>query len=277
MSAQTGQTPVPPDGLRPAQLGVVLIGRVLLGHIGATLVDLASRGVLDIQTPADDGSSWLLTIANPEAENLLGYEQALLYGLFDERPSIPLDHMAVWAIPILEKARSEIVHDALNRGWLRAGLKRRFAVTRRQRGRQQQKPGKRTEAGEKLLRDINVFKRQLRSLASAEDTATLARFASYAMILGLAAPMPMAMGSTAKVTDPPVLTSAFASSWVEACQTVGESDPKRRFDPMWQSNTSPYYVSPYGHGHGQGHGDYPGYGGDHGGFDAGHGGFGGHG
>src|SRR5690242_8761967 len=38
--------PTPPEGLRPAQLGIVLLGRVIVGHASATLVDLAQRGLI---------------------------------------------------------------------------------------------------------------------------------------------------------------------------------------------------------------------------------------
>ena len=54
--------PRPPEGLRPAQLGIILVGRVILGHVSATLVDLAQRGVLSLDEThdrldaADDGA-----------------------------------------------------------------------------------------------------------------------------------------------------------------------------------------------------------------------------
>jgi hypothetical protein len=277
MDAQTGRIPAPPGALRPAQLGVVLIGRVLPIHIGATVVDLARRGFLSMQIAADDGSSWRFTILDREPEDLLDYERALLHGLFSRQPTIPLEHLAVWAVPVLEKVRSAIVRDALDRGWLRSGLGRRFAVTRGQRRRHDQNPGKRTKPGEELLKDIKAFKRELRALADHGDTRTLTRFASYAMIFGLAAPVPTASsapGESYEVTDPPVQTAAFAASWLEACGAA------RNSDPMWQWNDSGAYYStpPIPHGHGHGHGGYPRYSDGHGGFGGGHGGgFGGHG
>ena len=268
MDAQSGRISAPPGELRPAQLGVVLIGRVLPIHIGATVVDLASRGFLSMQIDADDGSSWRLTILDRRPEDLLVYERALLLGLFSRQPPIPLEHLALWAVPVLEKVRSAIVRDALDRGWLRSALGRRFAVTRGQRRRYDQNPGKRTKRGEQLLNDIKAFKRELRALADAGDTGTLTRFASYAMIFGLAAPMP----------DPSVQTATFAASWLEACGAA------RNSDPMWPwDSKSPYYSTPsisYGHAHGHGHdhGGYPGHSGGHGGFGGGHdGGFVGHG
>jgi hypothetical protein len=281
MDAQTGRILAPPDALRPAQLGVVLNGRVLPIHIGATVVDLANRGFLSMQIAADDGSSWRLTILDRRPEDLLDYERALLHGLFGRQPTIPLEHLAVWAVPVLEKVRSGIVRDALDRGWLRSGLGRRFAVTRGQRRRHDQNPGKRTKPGEELLKDIKAFKRELRALADAGDTRTLTRFACYAMIFGLAAPVPTASSAPGESyeADPPVQTAAFAASWLEACGAARNSGP----GPMWQwDSSSADHTSPHGHGHGgyPGHsGGHGGFGGGHGGgFDGGHGGgFGGHG
>jgi len=89
MRAQTGRIPAPPGALRPAQLGVVLIGRVLPIHIGATVVDLASRGFLSMQIAADDSSSWRLTISDRRPEDLLDCERTLLHGLFGRQPTIP--------------------------------------------------------------------------------------------------------------------------------------------------------------------------------------------
>jgi hypothetical protein len=274
-----GRIPAPPDALRPAQLGVVLTGRVLPIHIGATLVDLASRGFLSMQIPADDGSSWRLTILDRRPEDLLDYERALLHGLFGRQPTIPLEHLAVWAVPVLEKVRSGIVRDALDRGWLRSGLGRRFAVTRGQRRRHDQNPGKRTKPGEELLKDIKAFKRELRALADAGGTRALTPYASYAMIFGLAALVPAASSAPGEPSEagPPVQTAAFAASWLEACGAARNSGP----DPMWQWDPVGAYDTPahgHSHSHNHGHGGYQGHSGGHGGFDGGHGGgFGGHG
>ena len=48
MQAGQPKSVTPPEDLRPAQLGIVLRGRVILGHVTATLVDLAQRGFLGL-------------------------------------------------------------------------------------------------------------------------------------------------------------------------------------------------------------------------------------
>jgi hypothetical protein len=61
--------------LRPAQLGVVLVGRVTLAHLAATVVDLAARGRFAIEPVEDDGPDWQITALDLSAAGLLGYEQ----------------------------------------------------------------------------------------------------------------------------------------------------------------------------------------------------------
>ena len=56
VSAHGQGTPLPPDGLRPGQLGVVLLGRVIVGDIAATLVDLAGREIVQVAEDQDAGS-----------------------------------------------------------------------------------------------------------------------------------------------------------------------------------------------------------------------------
>jgi hypothetical protein len=78
------RVPVPPEGLRPGQLGVVAIGRVIIGDVAATLVDLALRHQLRIDedtTAADAG--WLLTPAtgSRSSDSIADYEQVLLEGI----------------------------------------------------------------------------------------------------------------------------------------------------------------------------------------------------
>ena len=50
------QNPVPPQGVLPGQLGVILLGRVILGDIAATLADLAAReAILAEETRLEGG------------------------------------------------------------------------------------------------------------------------------------------------------------------------------------------------------------------------------
>ena len=117
--------PAPPDGPRPGQVGLVCAGRVILGDVAVTLVDLAIRGHLDLalgQPPAGGGGGgWLLTprpAAAPSqgAGALLGYERILLSGLAGSGGTVSLR-----AVPraVLDQTRRELIHDAVRRGWFR--------------------------------------------------------------------------------------------------------------------------------------------------------------
>jgi hypothetical protein len=274
MSGQTGRDLAPPGGLRPAQLGVVLVGRVLLGHVGATVVDLACRGCLTVAPLDEDGSDWLLTALPAAPEDLLGYEQAIMHGFFGKQSPFRLEHMALTMAPVLDEVRAGIVRDALDAERLRAGIARRFAFTRGQRRRHDQNPGRRTKAGQELLTEIKRFRGSLRALAAADDIETLARFAPYAMIFGLTAPLPagnLAPEGAPGEVPPPIWTAQFAACWMKEWGNGGRNFFAWQWDPyLGQSNDHGHH----GHAHGSGHDGY--FGGHHGGFGGDHGVGGGH-
>lgn len=277
MSGQTRRDLAPPGGLRPAQLGVVLVGRVLLGHVGATVVDLACRGYLTVEPLDEDGSDWQLTVMPAVPEDLLGYEQAIVHGLFRKQAAFRLEHMTLAMARVLDEVRAGIVRDALDAGRLRAGIARRFAFTQGQRRRHDQNPGRRTRTGQELLTEIKHFRGDLRALAAADDIETLARFAPYAMIFGLMAPLPAGnlvpegpLGEAA----PPIGTAQFAACWLKAWGNGGRDFFGWQWDPyLGQGNDHGSLHGHHGHAHGSGH---DGFGGHHGGFGGDHGAGGGH-
>ena len=86
MSAENARVPTPPEGLRPAQMGIVLLGRPILGHAAVTLADLAERGLLQADEIADD---WRLERPPRQSRphqhsGLLPFEEALLEGLLHD-------------------------------------------------------------------------------------------------------------------------------------------------------------------------------------------------
>ena len=126
MERPAGRNLAPPRALRPAQLGVILVGRVTLGHIGATVVDLAGRGYLSIEPVEDDDPDWQITALDPAPDGLLGYELTLLRGLFNGPQAIRLGRATAQMIPLLDKVRSQVVRDAVSTGRLGHGLVRRL-------------------------------------------------------------------------------------------------------------------------------------------------------
>src|SRR5690348_8536005 len=62
MASSEAPVPVAPENLRPGQLDVVMLGRVVIADIAVTLVDLCVRDFIQVKTVpgADAGSDWSL-------------------------------------------------------------------------------------------------------------------------------------------------------------------------------------------------------------------------
>src|SRR5258708_6128940 len=113
MQEGRAQSLTPPEDLRPAQLGIVLLGRVILGHISATLVDLAQRGFLRIDAiPGDGDPDWLLTSLRDQAAGrsvLLRFEATLLDGLFARQSPVRVPEISQELIlPAPNRVRSHL-------------------------------------------------------------------------------------------------------------------------------------------------------------------------
>lgn len=255
MTEQTRRALAPPGGLRPAQLGVVLVGRVMLSHIGATIVDLAGRGFLTIEMTEGDPPGWRLTFLDEEPADLLEYERILLDALFGGRKSIVLESLPDWMPVFLDKVRSEIVRDAIAGGRLGSRSRRQIAVLLGRRIRHDRNPGRRTGIGEELLRDGKAFKRALRAVADVGDTETLKVFAPYAMIFGLDAPI--------AGNQPGAQTRSFTTRWLKACGGARDTNEVQ----WWWDPTAGA-----SHDHARGDGAHSGHGSAHGGLDGWHGG-----
>ncbi len=113
----------PPDGLRPAQLGVVIDERVDPVDVSATIVDLAVRGHLTIREEETRGlfrsrSEWHLTRRqDPEGDELRPYEQRLLDGLFDGDDEVAMSDLDGEFHRDYRAVRDRLYDDAVARGW----------------------------------------------------------------------------------------------------------------------------------------------------------------
>jgi hypothetical protein len=166
------RAPVPPDGLRPGQVGLVCVGRVILGDVAATLADLAIRGHLDLgQPPPGHDRGWLLTarlatVSPQGAGSLLGYERVLLRGLAGQGGTVSLP-----ALPraLLDRARGELIQDAVRRGWFR-GYPRHHAAS---------------EVAVALAGHVLAFRRDLLHLES-QGSSLATELLPYALHFGMA-------------------------------------------------------------------------------------------
>jgi len=168
-------TPRPPDGLRPGQIGVVMIGRVIIGDIAATLADLSIRKLLRVEETgigADEGSDWLLSpllasAPRHRAESLLAYERTLLEELGNHGSAV---HMRTLDRRVLDRTRDKLIRDAVHRGWLH-----------------RLHHDQRTEAGTELARRIRAFQRDLRRFQAQGDAEALTgELLPYALHFGMA-------------------------------------------------------------------------------------------
>jgi hypothetical protein len=106
-----------PGGVRPGQMSIAMLGRVIMGDIAVTLVDLAQRGLVDVT--AGDGD-WLITSAGqPTATPVMPFEQTLLDGLSGYPDPVPLLVLSAEFSLVLSKVRNQIVHHAVQYGWVR--------------------------------------------------------------------------------------------------------------------------------------------------------------
>ncbi len=161
MPTPGAQLPVPPDGLRVGQLGVVILRRVIIGDIAATLADLSIRRLLRVEEHNGEAGGWLISPLHATAprhrrESLLGYERILLDGLSDGSATASLASLAPRMPGVLERTRRALVHDAVHRGWLR-----------------RLHPDQRTDDGEQLASRIRSFQQSLRQAATVQGPDTL--------------------------------------------------------------------------------------------------------
>lgn len=185
------QLPAPPDGIRPAQLGVVMLRRVIIGDVAATLADLSIRRLLRVEEHHGEPGGWLVSPLHATAprhrrESLLSYERTLLDGLSHGAAAVSLPSLAPQMPGVLERTRAALVHDAVHRGWLR-----------------HLRPHQRTDAGEQLASRIRAFQHGLRRVAAEHGadavTGPLLPYAlRFAVIRGDQHPL-----------------ARFAHSWVE--------------------------------------------------------------
>ena len=273
MAAEQAADLILPENLRPAQLGIVFLGRVVLGHLSATIADLAHRGVLAIAEAPGDG--WLLTDLRGQSAGqgtLLTFEERLLEGLFaGGRVEVTLSDLGPELMDALDRARRSLRRNAVRSGWLRRDWLQRLRQDRR------------TPRGEQLLTSTRQFRRDLRALAASGGLERRPDLVPYAMVFGLGSADEFGFASgdagPAAPRDDGVRwqrAGAFGRDWTSAVAATaarchhGHHGQSGDFAREWGL--------PGGHGHGHGHGSpghdghggqgYSGYGGysDSGGF-----------
>ncbi len=113
---------VPPDNLRPGQLGTLVDFTANPLDVTATIVDLAVRGYLVIEEiPAEGGflhkPDWKLTKKKEPDAELKDYEQKLLAGLFEDGNEVQLSDLRYTFHTKMEEVQGALIEDAMDHGW----------------------------------------------------------------------------------------------------------------------------------------------------------------
>ena len=155
-----------------------MLGRVIIGDVAVTLVDLAVRRFLAVQERGgsdgpEGGPNWSMAAVQAPGlahrrESLIGYERTLLDAVTGVGQTTT-SSLATRMPQILAETRREIVRDAVHRGWLRH-------IHRDQR----------TAEGEQLAARIRTFHSRLRQFAVSQgEDAVAGPLLPYAMHFGL--------------------------------------------------------------------------------------------
>ena len=105
----------PPQGLRPAELGLILDESADPKDVTATIIDLAVRGALTI-SEVPGKKDWILTWKPNEVTNILPFERTLLDGLFaGGREEVQLSDLKGTYAPTLRSAEGQMYQDAMER------------------------------------------------------------------------------------------------------------------------------------------------------------------
>lgn len=111
---------LPPEDLRPAQMGVLLDERADTLDVTATIVDLAVRGYLHITEIPKKGmfgnKDWKLDKLR-EDDGLSAFEKRVLTGLFNSNTEVELSDLKYKFADDLVKAKNLLYDDAMKQKW----------------------------------------------------------------------------------------------------------------------------------------------------------------
>lgn len=108
-----------PDNLRPAEIGVLMDERADTLDISATIVDLASRGFLEITEISKKWmfgkADYIFTCTDKKDENLMRYEQVLLERLFDGASTVTMSDLQSSFYTDLQKVKHALYEEVVTK------------------------------------------------------------------------------------------------------------------------------------------------------------------
>ena len=112
---------VPPEKLRPAELGVIVDERADTLDVTSTIIDLASRGFLTITEEKKKwlfgGTDYILKKKNKDTSSLLKYEKLLYEGLFDTGDSVKVSDLKKTFYTELKDVKQELYKHVVEKGY----------------------------------------------------------------------------------------------------------------------------------------------------------------
>lgn len=115
---------VPPDGIRPGQMGTLIDEVAHPLDVTATIIDLAVRGYLRIEELPAEGifakkPDWEL-VRTRDPEGLLRYETLLFDALFEDRPRVKVSELSGTFAQHLQSVQNALYVDVKKQGWFTA-------------------------------------------------------------------------------------------------------------------------------------------------------------
>jgi uncharacterized membrane protein len=113
---------LPPEGLRPAQMGLLLDERADTLDVTATIIDLAVRGYVHITEIPKQGwfgnADWRLNRLTPPETDLLPYERRLINAMFSAgKTEVLLSDLKDKFATNLQRVKDDLYADARKRDW----------------------------------------------------------------------------------------------------------------------------------------------------------------
>jgi hypothetical protein len=122
---------VPPDNIRPGQVGTLIDERANVLDVTATILDFAVRRHLHITEVNRDGAQdWELTKLTDGDPKFLPYERTLFGALFAGRDRVRLSELKYTFASDLGDVRRQLYGDMVKQGWYRMSPARTRAVAR---------------------------------------------------------------------------------------------------------------------------------------------------
>jgi hypothetical protein len=123
----------PPDGLRPAEVDVLLHAKPHRRDVTATVVDLALRDFIEIDERSETGEppTWVFERTDASIIQLREYERKTLAGLFAYGPTVKLAALEPRFFVTADLVEDELEREVVRRGWFAdrpARLRSRWAT-----------------------------------------------------------------------------------------------------------------------------------------------------